>query len=528
MIRKRTIRSLVPVTAVAFNLAATMYGATIPSLSVNATAERHAISPYIYGIANGLDATFADEIKLPNTRWGGDAASRYNWEQDSSNSGGDWYFTGGSGTSNPKAGASVDDMINTYKPAGTRSLVTIPIIPYVNKTSEYNCSYPTNRYGAQSGTNPYIHPNGEDCGTGYTTKNVAIKDTDISANNIANTTSLQKSWVEHLVAEHGTTAKGGVGFYQLDNEPGGWDNTHRDIVPTAATYNTIISLGEQYATAIKQADPSALVMGPSDFTLGGWVGTTSQQGGLLAGEYYLQKLAAYDKAQGKRHLDYFDEHYYPVFTNPTNQLASTRTLWDPTYNGGTWVEQYVFGDGMQLIPRFQSWIAKYYPGTKLSFSEYSIDSGNKLVTDALAEADVLGIFGRQSVDFADMWVTPAPTDPIAYAFRLYRNYDGNGNQFGQTSVESNSSNQAELSIYGAQRSSDGALTMVVINKTTAAIDTKLTLSNFKGATSAALYNYSKSNLKEIKNLGQVSIKSNVLSYTYPAYSATVIVVAEAK
>ena len=331
MIRKRTIRSLVPVTAIAFNLASTMYGATTPSLSVNATAERHAISPYIYGIANGLDATFAEEIKLPNTRWGGDAASRYNWEQDSSNSGGDWYFTGGSGTSNPKAGASVDEMINTYKAAGTKSLVTIPIIPYVNKTSEYNCSYPTNRYGAQSGTNPYIHPSGENCGTGYTTKNVAIKDTDISANNIANSTSLQKSWVEHLVAEHGTTAKGGVGFYQLDNEPGGWDNTHRDIVPTAATYNTIISLGEQYATAIKQADPSALVMGPSDFTLGGWVGTTSQQGGLLAGEYYLQKLAAYDKAQGKRHLDYFDEHYYPVFTNPTNQLASTRTLWDPTY-----------------------------------------------------------------------------------------------------------------------------------------------------------------------------------------------------
>ena len=109
MIRKRTIRSLVPVTAIAFNLASTMYGATTPSLSVNATAERHAISPYIYGIANGLDATFAEEIKLPNTRWGGDAASRYNWEQDSSNSGGDWYFTGGSGTSNPKAGASVDE-----------------------------------------------------------------------------------------------------------------------------------------------------------------------------------------------------------------------------------------------------------------------------------------------------------------------------------------------------------------------------------------------------------------------------------
>lgn len=528
MIRKSTLRLLVPATALAFNLSSTMYGATTPSLSVNATAERHAISPYVYGIANGVEASFADEIKLPNTRWGGDGASRYNWEQDSSNSGEDWYFMGGSGTGNPKPGASVDEMINTYKAAGTRSLVTIPIVPYVNKTSEWNCSYPTKVYGAQNSTNPYVHPNGETCGSGYTTKNVAIKDKDVSANNIKNSTNLQKGWVEHLVAEHGTTAKGGVGFYQLDNEPSGWDVTHRDIVPTAANYNTIISLGQKYAEAIKQVDPSALVMGPSDFTLGGWVGDTSQQNGLMAGEYYLQKMAAFDKSQGKRHLDYFDEHYYPVFTNATNQLASTRTLWDPSYNGGTWVEQYVFGQGMQLIPRFHSWINKYYPGTKLSFSEYSIDSGHKLVTDALAEADVLGIFGRQSVDFADMWVTPAPTDPIAYAFRLYRNYDGKGSQFGQTSVESNSSNQAQLSIYGSQRTSDGALTLVVINKTTEAIDTKLSIENFKGNSSAAIYRYSKTNLKEIQTLGSVSLKSNVLNYTYPAYSATVIVVDKAK
>ena len=58
------------------------------------------------------------------------------------------------------------------------------------------------------------------------------------------------------------------------------------------------------------------------------------------------------------------------------------------------MEKYYFDGPMQLIPRFQQWIGQYYPGTKLSFSEYSIDSGNKLVTDALAEADVLGIFGR--------------------------------------------------------------------------------------------------------------------------------------
>ena len=39
-----------------------------------------------------------------------------------------------------------------------------------------------------------------------------------------------------------------------------------------------------------------------------------------------------------RLLDYFDEHYYFNFSDAASQLASTRTLWDATYNGGTWVE----------------------------------------------------------------------------------------------------------------------------------------------------------------------------------------------
>jgi hypothetical protein len=58
--------------------------------------------------------------------------------------------------------------------------------------------------------------------------------------------------------------------------------------------------------------------------------------------------------------------------------------------------QYDFDGPMQLIPRFKGWIGTYYPGTKLSLSEYSIDSGQKSIVDAIAEMDVLGIYGRTS------------------------------------------------------------------------------------------------------------------------------------
>jgi Glycoside hydrolase family 44/Bacterial Ig-like domain (group 3) len=497
--------------------------AQVPALTVDANASRHPISPEIYGIASyGLDATFAKEIQVPNIRWGGDATTRYNWLVDSSNAGFDWYFMGGNGQTTPVPSASADLMVNTYKPAN--ALITIPIIPYVNKLSAWNCSFPVSVYGAQQATNPYVHPNGDNCGNSIATNGTQLTDNNIYANHIDNTTSLQQQWVQHLVSAFGTAAKGGVKFYQLDNEPYGWSNTHRDVMPNGATYPTITQLGQQYAAAVKQADSTALVLGPSDFTLGGWIGNTSQQGGVFAGEYYLQQMAAYDKAHGQRILDYFDEHYYFVTSTPAAQLASTRTLWDSTYNGGTWVEQYDFNGPMQLIPRFRSWISANYPGTLLSLSEYSIDSGQKSIVDAIAEMDVLGIFGREPLDFANMWSAPGAQDPIAFAFRMFRNYDGNGSQFGDTSISGVSSDQGQLSIYAAQRSSDNAVTILVINKTTGALTSSIALSNLVLPATAQVYSYSQASLTSIAHPSDAAISSGSLSYTFPGYSAVMFVV----
>ena len=498
---------------------------TTPTLSVDAAGNPHPINPDIYGIANyGLDANYAKEIQVPNIRWGGDGTTRYNWQVDSSNAGFDWYFMGGNGEATPVASASADLMINTYKTASNaHTLLTIPIIPYVNKMAAWNCSFPVSVYGAQQSTNPYVHPNGDDCGNSIATNGTQLIDNNIYANHIANTVALQQGWVQHLLATFGTAANGGVPYYQLDNEPGGWSNTHRDVEPNQPDYDTIISLGQQYAAMIKQTDPSAKVFGPVDFTLGGWIGTPSEQNNLYAGQYYLQKMAAYDQANNQRILDYFDEHYYGGGSTDAAELASTRALWDPTFNSGSWVEQYYFDGPMMLLPRFQNWIQTYYPGTKLSISEYSFSSGTNPLVDALTEADVLGIYGRQALDFANFWTVPQPTDAVAYSFRLYRNYDGAGGEFGDTSVNSTSTDQGQLSVYGALRSSDGALTVVAINKTTTAIQTSLTLANFNPNGTAAVYTYSNANLTQIVAGTPVHVASNALSYNFPAYSATVFV-----
>ena len=501
------------------------FAQTTPTLTVGAAGNPHAINPDIYGIANyGLDAGFAKEIQVPNIRWGGDGTTRYNWQVDSSNAGFDWYFMGGNGEATPVPSASADLMINTYKTASNaHTLLTIPIIPYVNKSAAWNCSFPVSVYGPQQSTNPYVHPNGDNCGNSIASNGTQLADTDIYANHIDNTVALQQGWVQHLVTTFGTAANGGVPYYQLDNEPGGWSNTHRDVEPTQPDYNTIISLGQQYAAMIKATDPSAKVFGPVDFTLGGWIGTPAKQNNLYAGQYYLQQMAAYDAAHQQRILDYFDEHYYGGGSTDAAELADTRSLWDPTYNSGTWVEQYYFDGPMNLLPRFRSWIQTYYPGTKLSISEYSFAMGTNPLVDMLTETDVLGIFGVQELDFANMWNVPKPTDPLAYSFRIFRNFDGVGGHFGETSVNSTSTDQGQLSVYGALRKSDGALTVVAINKTTSAIQTSLSLANFDSNSSAVVYTYSNANLTQIVAGAPVSVASNAVSYNFPAYSATVFV-----
>lgn len=504
---------------------------SVPILTVNAAANRHPINPNIYGIANfGLDPAFAREIQVPNVRWGGDTTTRYNWLVDSSNMGFDWYFLGGCsntplpgfplcGGTSPVPGHSVDQMIATYA-AAARPLITIPIIPFINRSATGSCSFPVSTYGPQQKTDPVDHPDGQQCGNSLSVVGDQIADTDIYANHVDNSVSLQQGWVQHLITTFGTAANGGVPYYQLDNEPSGWWNTHRDIMPSGADYPTIVSLGQSYAAMIKAADASAGVFGPSDYSGQGWIGTPAQQNGLYAGQYYLQQMAVYDQQHGQRILDYFDEHYYATSTDDASELASTRTLWDPTYTSSG---SSIFNAPMQLIPRFEGWIQRYYPGTKLSISEYGFSSGRNPLVDGITQADVLGIFGREGLDFANMWTVPMPPAPVLAAFEIFRNYDGQGSQYGDVSVESDSSNQGALSIYGAQRSSDQALTVLVINKTTQPVATALSLANFSAVT-ASVFSYSGANLASVLPAGDVGVTANQIDYTYPAYSATLFII----
>lgn len=74
-----------------------------------------------------------------------------------------------------------------------------------------------------------------------------------------------------------------------------------------------------------------------------------------------------------------------------------------------------------LIPRMQELIRQFYPGTKLSVSEWS-STDDTDITGGLVTVDSLGIFGVNGLDQATYWTQPDQLGPIGLAFWLYRGY----------------------------------------------------------------------------------------------------------
>ncbi len=395
---------------------------------------------------------------------------------------------------------------------------------------------------------------------------------------------------------NGSSGKG-VAIWDLDNEPTWWDAVHRDVHPVAFTYDEVTDNGIGTALAIKTADPTALVSGPvidywwayfyskKDIENGWssgpcyepWSGPIDREahGGVPMIEYYLQQFNSYSQQYGIRLLDYVDIHGYfapdypagsgnsVAFTTAGDtqeqeaRMNGTRAFWDSTYKDPNYPQPNYITDSNyttscsppaqapQLIPMLQSWVAKDYPGTPTDPTKTAIDEYNfgglESINGAVVQADILGIFGRQGLNMGAFWPATnySAQGPGNYAFAMYRNYDGNDSTFGNTylyatSTASGADAENQLAVYGAQRTADNMITIMVINKTYGSLTSTISLENFTAAsgTTAEVYQYSNANLTAIVSQTPLSVTpptgsgttSTIASYTFPAQSITLFVI----
>jgi hypothetical protein len=392
------------------------------------------ISPMIYGFGGETDGETWTTSGAIAHRWGGNATTRYNWQTYFSNGASDWFFEN-------RAAGPYTAFFAENEAHHALGALTIPIIGWVAKDAT-SYSFPVSVFGPQAKTDPW-HP---DVGNGLRADGTEIPPGPPTRTSVPALPEWAKRWVAAIVADDAKRGTRSVAEYILDNEPMLWNSTHRDVHPEPLGYEELLERTIQYGSAIREADPHALIAGPAEW---GWTnyffsakdkGHFKQDrwshGNVPLVEWYLRKLREHEKNTGVRVLDVLDLHYYPqaekVFSGGANgvdtrtqllRLRSTRSLWDPDYVDESWIRESI-----HLLPRMKAWVDQNYPGLGISIGEWNF-GGEWDVTGALATAEALGRFAQFGVTSAFYWTMPPAKSVSLQGFVAYRNFDGKGGRF---------------------------------------------------------------------------------------------------
>ncbi|HYK04962.1 MAG TPA: glycoside hydrolase family 44 protein [Thermoanaerobaculia bacterium] len=517
-------------------LLALVLAQTVTTIDIDATADRHRISPQVYGVNFATTAQLLD-LNVQLNRSGGNTTTRYNWQQNAANHAHDWYYQ--SLEHGPAvAGEETDNFIQDTLSGSAQPMVTIPMIGWVAKMGPNRqrlSSFSIAKYGAQQDADWQWFP---DSGNGVRTNGTLITNNDPHDANTPVDSSFMAGWVQHLKTTWGGANGGGVRYYILDNEPSIWHGTHRDVRPNAPGMDEMFEKIVDYGEKVKSVDPDALVVAPEEW---GWSGYLlsgyDQQYGANTGDWgnlpdkaahggwdylpwLLAKFHEHEQGTGRKLVDVFTVHYYPQggeYGGDVSQAMqlrrnrSTRSLWDPNYTDETWI-----GDEVRLVPRLKEWVDRYDPLTPIGLTEYNWGAEAHM-NGATAQADVLGILGREGMDLATLWVTPATGSPMYNAVKMYRNYDGSMSTFGDISIRATAPNPDVVAAFAAIRSVDRALTIMLINKQlTSTATVALNVANYTRTGSAARWQLTAAG---IAHVADAAVSANI---TLPAQSVTIL------
>ena len=236
-----------------------------------------------------------------------------------------------------------------------------------------------------------------------------------------------------------------------------------------------------------------------------------------------------------RLVDYLDLHYYPQGAGidgldndvaageqpdvQARRLRSLRELYDASYTSESWIGQTAYPNP-NLLRRARAAIDTHCPGTKLALTEYKWGPDNG-VTSAIAQAELLAIFGREGVDYATRWVAPDVGTLSEHAFRMFLDYDGALSRVTGDSVPATSSLPDSLGAYAVDRIG-GPLFVLLFNRSPGARSVDLALAGI-GAQSYSAWRLAAGGYSQVANSAPIAGASLALA-NLPGYSATLLVI----
>lgn len=502
-------------------------------VTVTPSERLKSISPYIYGVNFEADL---NTVAPKSIRMGGNRMSAYNWETNMSNAGSDWHHTSdmyvvrnlSDDLKNAPAGMAqgVVGAANSHNIPYT--LFTLQMLGYVS--ADQNGEIPESSAAPSDRWAQVINRKG-----GAFSETPDLNDGKV----------YMDEYLNYLTNKLGKSDGGGIRGYELDNEPALWSSTHSRVQRQPLSCKELLTKSIDLATVVKEADEGADVFGPS---LYGYAAYTSFQGApdweeLKAAngyrwfvDYYLDEMKKAGDSSGKRLLDVLDLHFYTEAKGSCGErscnhydndgcvkarLNSVRALYDENYRENSWI-QSTGAQFFPLLPNVQQSIDKYYPGTKISFTEYNFGGGDH-ISGAVAQADTLGIFAENDVYFATIWAFENSRYQFA-AINMYTNYDGKGSGFGDTLVKSENENE-DISVYSSIDGENEDTVKIIVTNHSLHEETPLEISlssdgEYKSAEVYALYGDS----PEIRAMPAASVEGNKLTYSLQPLSVTEFVV----
>lgn len=435
--------------------------------SIDISKENRAISPLIFG-SNNDEITAADGVAF--RRSGGNRITGYNWENNASNAGSDWQHS----SDNLYGGGEVPGkaMMNFHDQSlanGQASLISLPAAGYVAKDKKGNVleseTAPSPRWVKvvfEKGSAFTATPDTTD-GMVYTDEFVALMKGKYGAADAAN----------------------GVKRWAVDNEPALWPYTHPRLHKDTTRAAELVEKTTALALAVKKVDPQSEIFGGVFY---GYMEYLSMQNApdwntVNAGkkyawyiDYFLDAMKKASDQAGKRLIDVLDLHWYSEATadHRINDAAATtdkdralrlqavRSLWDEAYNEKSWITQTT-GGPINLLPRVQASIDKWFPGTRIAITEYNYGEANH-VTGGLAEADFLGVMTAKGVYASSFWQLNEKPTYVASAFRLFRNYDGQKGTYGAAAAQATASSRDAASVFASFNPGGDEIHVIAINK----------------------------------------------------------------
>ncbi len=500
------------------------------SFEVRADTDQRSINPLIYGINGGGDLD-GSQRGVTLLRSGGNRMTAYNWETNASNAGSDYFHQNDNylvgdlpADQQDEPGAAVRGMVEEALSHDAAALLTIPICGYVAADKDGG--------GDVANTPDYLnvrfHPS------------IAFKGSELSATPDPDDDAVyQDEFVHWVVTTFPDAFAGGDAriVFSMDNEPDLWASTHARIHPNPVGYQELVDENIEFASAVKSVAPDAWVTGFVSYGYYGYM--TLQDAPDQMGEaidFFLAGMAEAEQQEGSRLVDVLDLHWYPEATGGGERITgenvspesvearvqAPRSLWDPDYVETSWIADAV-GGPIQLLPWLQEKIDTIYPGTKLGFTEYNYGAAAH-ISGAIAEADVLGIFGREGVALATFWALTADNSMVYAAIRAYRSYDGADGRFGDTSVQAVTSDVERTSVYASIDADDPSrMVIVAINKTDAPLSAAVTMAAYGEYSGVDVYQLTDAGA-DIAAIGEQALgATNALIYEMPPLSVSVLV-----